>query len=189
MKIKDAIALEKRITIEDLSKIYLIPDGDWYRAYEWSAFLLRQIPSKRNIENTPLKVIKKFNDDLEYGLISVGLKETYFPNYLTENFDVTKTNAYDCDISVIDVKNCLVDINFELKNYECVLNEFKTKFEFSENSKKAIKKKASTSLIDMCDYKEVINAIMGFCVLDSTPFECCKFIQTLQKQIIANYSI
>ena len=73
MKQLTSIKLENRNSIEDLNKIYLIPDGGWYRLYEWSLYLIEIIPSKRNLENKNLKVTKKVDSELNDGLITSGI--------------------------------------------------------------------------------------------------------------------
>ena len=44
MKYSEIIELEKRTNIEDLYIIYFYKEGDWWRAYEWSSYLVANFP-------------------------------------------------------------------------------------------------------------------------------------------------
>lgn len=81
MKWDEVIELEKR-TEEDLYKINLILEGEFWHGYEWSAYLCNHFPSDKLGNEGALKPNrKKYNDG---DIISVGLKfssfDKYFPN-------------------------------------------------------------------------------------------------------------
>ena len=51
MKYSDIFQLETRQTIEDLYKIHFYQEGDWWRAYEWSSYLVLQFPNNLEDKN------------------------------------------------------------------------------------------------------------------------------------------
>lgn len=179
MKLVDIKSIEER-SQEDLFKIYLIPEGDWYRPYEWSAYLLNNVPSKRVQENKPLKITKKKNSVFKEGMIYSGLKESFFPNYLPENFEPKTIKFDDIDLLVIDVTDCFKENGIAFEEYPKLLNNFKETFEFLPTKAQDTNNTAIN--------KNLVDSILEFSVFDSTPFECCKFIQTLQRKIINEFS-
>jgi hypothetical protein len=183
MKQSVSIKLENRNNIEDLNKIYLIPDGGWYRLYEWSLYLIEIIPSKRNLENKNLKVTKKTVSELNDGLIMSGIQEISFPNYLLENFETKKIEFEGTEVLVVDVSDFVSERNFTLENYKDVLKEFKERFNFTDTTKKKVSNKAQ-KYDSNCSDKTLVDNIMSFSIFEHTPLECYNFIQTLQKQII-----
>lgn len=180
MRLIDIKSIEDREQ-EDLFKIYLIPDGDWYRLYEWSAYLLNNVPSKRVQENKPLKITKKKNSVFKEGMISSGLKESFFPNYLPENFEPKPIKFGDNDLLVIDVTECFKDNGIAFEEYLKLLNDFKETVEFTPSKTQYTNNNTTIN-------KDLVDSILEFSVFDSTPFECCKFIQTLQRKIINEFS-
>lgn len=182
MKLVDIKSIEDR-SQEDLFKIYLIPEGDWYRPYEWSAYLLNNVPSKRVQENKPLKITKKKNSVFKEGMIYSGLKESFFPNYLPENFEPKPIKFNDNDLLVIDVTECFKDNNIAFGDYPKLLNDFKETIEFLSS-----KTQDANNNNNNVTNKDLVDSIMEFSVFDSTPFECCKFIQALQRKIINEFS-
>lgn len=181
MRIIDIKAIEDR-SQEDLFKIYLIPEGDWYRPYEWSAYLLNNVPSKRVQENKPLKITKKKNSAFkEDGMIYSGLKESFFPNYLPENFETKPIKFGDNDLLVIDVAECFKENNITFEEYPKLLKDFKETVEFFPSKTQNTNNNTTIN-------KDLVDSILEFSVFDSTPFECCKFIQTLQRKIINEFS-
>lgn len=108
MTIKEVLKLENNAE-RDKNVIYLIQDGDsspWYRAYNWSAYLLEFYPN--NLEEfNRLKVTKrKIKSEKGVTIASVGLQETSFYKYMP-----------GCSFDKTTSKN-LVKIRIKPKDYD-----------------------------------------------------------------------
>lgn len=180
----NAIVLEQRTKIEDLFKIYLIPENGWYRVYEWSAYLINHIPSKKVQENKPLKTTKKKDKNNENGYIFVGLREEHFPNFLPENFESTVLEIEGANIITIDVERYFTDCGFTIENYKETLKEYKNAFDYTLAKPQKDKNNPSNALTND---NSLINTILSFKVLEHTPLDCYGFIQDLQKEIINSF--
>lgn len=80
MTYKEIFNAEKR-TKENSHLIHLYYEGVWWRAYEWSAYLLCHYPNNDN-NVQKLNPIKKETSLNENGLIFVGLQLKSFEKYL-----------------------------------------------------------------------------------------------------------
>lgn len=180
------IELENRKSKKDLFKIFLVPEGEWYRVYEWSAYLINHIPSKKVEENRPLKITRKKDKTLEEGNICSGLKSDYFKNFLPENFESEILNFKDVDVLSIDVKKYFTECDITFENYSEKLKEYKNSFEYS--LPKSQKEKNTSSEVVCNNDKSLIDKIMSFNTLGHNPLECYSFIQDLQRDIINSFS-
>lgn len=180
------IELEDRKSNEDLFKIFLVPEGEWYRVYEWSAYLINHIPSKKVEENKPLKITKKKDKVLKEGNICSGLKSEYFRNFLPENFETEILNFKDVEVLSIDVKKYFTEGNITFETYSEKLKEYKNSFEYSVPKSQKDKNTSSDNVYD--NNKSLIDKIMSFNTLGHNPLECYSFIQDLQREIINSFS-
>ena len=128
MKYSDIFQLETRQTIEDLYKIHFYQEGDWWRAYEWSSYLVLQFPNNLEDKNK-LKPTHKQCKENNDGIIFVGLRTSSFDKYLPNMKCVISEDKH----MIIDVKD-IVSSNFNLDNYINILSEWKNNFPVKENS-------------------------------------------------------
>lgn len=107
---------------ENLDMIYLFKDSNnsqWYKAYEWSAYLLEFITNNLE-ENNRLKPIKKQLINSNKTIINVGIPITSLEKFCDPSLIIDKqTNANQH----IAIKIKLSNITFE--NYKQKLNDWK----------------------------------------------------------------
>lgn len=88
MKYNDASSLEER-NENNLYEIHFYFEGDWWRAYEWSAYLATHYKTSEVSSLVPTKKSWSGNED---GIVLVGLKtqsfKKYFPELDVEDFYV-----------------------------------------------------------------------------------------------------
>ena len=132
MSVKEIFESEKRNN-NDIYDIHFYMEGSFWRAYEWSAYLSRNFPSKL-MEGERLKPLKKFTKDYENGYVQVGLQlssfDKYFPNVVDNDEVFEMLNKH----IVIHAKSFFIDSNFS--DYEKILIEWKNNIKASDKEKK-----------------------------------------------------
>lgn len=135
MGYKEHIKDETRTT-EDFLKIKLHKEGNFWRAYEWSAYLSRLFPSDLN-EIDRLKPLKKSlkGNKGEYVFVGLQMKslDKYFPNVSNNKlFEIHNDNTL-----VIYAEQFFKKEDFS--NYVDILNEWKIALTFLKKKKRKTK--------------------------------------------------
>ena len=86
MELKEIIEKENHRTEEDLHTIFFHKSGDWWRAYEWSAYLCSIFP-KVGDDTKTLTSLHKIENSLDYVFVGLQLVsfDKYFPSVHKEN--------------------------------------------------------------------------------------------------------
>ena len=168
MKVRQILEYENAV---DRSKdtIILIKDGEWWRAYEWSAYLLYNLIDD---EQKRLKPIRKDCSLVDSGFIMVAFK-TSSPNKYLED----KEASLDIQKDVIYIK---VD-GYDLTDDESdkILSEWKLKFELTSEPKKN-KKPSDVQSFSM---ETVIKTIQKFNIERATLLEDAAFVSKLKYMV------
>lgn len=139
MKYDIAHSLEKRNS-DNLFEIHFYFESDWWRAYEWSAYLAYHY-NNPNVE--PLNPTRKLWSKDEDGIILVGLKTNsftkYFPDISADDLSVEKKEVMIKCNSIFD--------GIDISNYENILSEWKRTFDFKEKVEKKMQPVQETSLV------------------------------------------
>lgn len=143
MKYSDIFIKETRNSEEELYQIHFYQEGDWWRAYEWSSYLVSQFPNSLD-EKHKLKPNRKEYKDNKDGIIFVGLKTSSFEKYLPN----IKYEIIENKHMIVDVKN-IVTINFNIDNYLTILSEWKNKFPLKETDNKKQEINRNNNIIDV----------------------------------------
>ena len=96
MKIIDIVNSEKRDK-DSLYLVHFIKTGDWWRAYEWSAYLSVMFTTKNGNSLNPIKRLLVENN-IEY--IYVGLQIKSFEKYFKGLIDIEKVNLESNKITI-----------------------------------------------------------------------------------------
>lgn len=175
MGYKEHIKDETR-TIEDFLRIKLYKEGNFWRAYEWSAYLCEFFPNGLT-EDEKLKATYKDVKGTDNGLIFVGLPTASFKKYLP-----TIENKYffnDKDgVKIIDASKEFEKIAFD--DIGNLLNEWKKKY------KTVLPKseKCSSNNFKYNNITNIIQSLKTFPIESKTPIECLLFLSNLKKKII-----
>ena len=142
MKYNDASSLEER-NENNLYEIHFYFEGDWWRAYEWSAYLATHYKTSEVSSLVPTKKSWSGNED---GIVLVGLKTQSFKKYFPE-LDVEDLIS-DKKEMVIKYNDILDNVN--INNYKTVLSQWKNSLDFKEKEKNAtsLSNKQKTNDID-----------------------------------------
>lgn len=140
MKYSDIFIKETRNSENELYQIHFYQEGDWWRAYEWSSYLVAQFPNALE-EKDKLKPIRRSYKENEDGIIFVGLKASSFEKYLPN----MKYNVIEDKHMIVDVSNIDLPI-FNINNYSTILYEWKNKYPFKETREKKEENKTTVEL-------------------------------------------
>lgn len=172
------IEIEKRNTNEELFKIQFYLEGEWWRAYEWSAYLCNMFFDTLE-DGNKLKAKHKESKSSENGIVLVGLKLTSFPKYFP-NISINK----------IDDKNITLDIreyvenDITVENYIDILDKWKGTIPFDKSKNKE----------DKCIIKEpseepimpIMQEILAYPLAKKSLIDNILFISHLKDTIIQN---
>lgn len=163
---------------ENLNYIYLIKDSNqqqWYKAYEWSAYLLEFITNTLP-ENKRLNPIKKQIENTDKTIINVG-------------FPLTSLNKF-CEPQIIKNKNiderqniCIQIIlpnEITLSNYKEKLNEWKNLIQVKTFTQNKNNQKSTNIYSQPTTFLTIMKNIMKFNTYGRSQEELIQFIENLK---------
>lgn len=187
MTYKECYEIEKRNS-DNLFRIYLIKDGDWIRAYEWSCYLLKLLPSKKKEEGISLNYMRKNWSYLpNEGLLAVGVKEIYLPPFLPSDVELIKETVNEHEVFVIDASKYLTDTDISFETYSKTLLEQKETVELPKSKPFNKNENSKNDCNNNNCISEILKEIIGFPILSKSPLDCYDFIKNIQSKIICNY--
>ena len=169
---------ENRLQNNALNQIYLYKcdskEGEepWYRAYEWSAYLLEFFPNNLAEKLKPTHYKQKNND-----IIQVGLQKNSFakflPNIDFSNIDLSKD-------SILISVNMQIYENVDFLQQESLLHQWKSQIplkEFKQNQKSHFNGGANSLPMSM---SKIISKVIAYQLYGKTEEELFKFIEELK---------
>lgn len=199
-KIADVLQIERnRQAPEDWNKIHLFQMGDFYRAYEWSAWLIVVITyndevRKQSRDRKPLKLLRKQLAKSDDTFCFVG-----FPIKSMEKFIPTRTNFESTENKHIIVTITLpqptdgTEVDYERLNK--AFTEWKASIQVSnkddiideDGNPRPPKQKPSTTAAHTATMPTagggIISQIMGYQLQEHSDIDNRLFIASLQKQL------
>lgn len=179
MKYLEIIELEKRTNIEDLYIIHFYKEGDWWRAYEWSSYLVTIFPNELD-DKHKIKPTRKSLKGTEHGIIFIGLKLSSFEKYLP-GIKVDNIEDEHIKIDVKDYINTIFDINSYYNNLITWKNNFKLKEEFKneniDNNKNEVLITSNNTIFS------IISEISSYQIENKTLIENTIFLSNIKNKI------
>ena len=172
MSVQEIFESEKR-NGDNLYDIHFYMEGSFWRAYEWSAYLSRNFPSKLN-EDERLKPLKKVTKDFEGGYVQVGLQLSSFEKYFPGVVDDDTVFEMQNKCIIIHAKSFFIDNDFS--EYENILNEWKNNVKLSDKEKKK-RREITTGRHNNVDDNSVDSLIRE---IISYPIENKNLVESLQ---------
>ena len=172
------IEIEKRNTNEDLFKIQFYLVGEWWRAYEWSAYLCELFFDTLE-DGNKLNPKHKESKSSENGIVLVGLKLTSFPKY----FPNIQINKIDDKNIIIDIRE-YVEKDITVENYIDILNKWKETIPINKSKNKedkSIIKEPSEEPI-----MQIMQEILAYPLEKKSLIDNILFISHLKDTIIKN---
>ena len=174
-KIKDILEIEsQRETIAQCRMINLFPEGTFYRAYEWSAWLcMRYIqqfkPTKRQFKNE------------EVSLVFVGFPTTSLQKFTPEGAEVSI--GEDKSVRIV-LAETVFNADTEVKSLHEDYENWKQSVPLSESGKKEIEAekygKVGGSPVRLTD---IMHKVLAYPIEQKSPMECMAFLAEIKKGI------
>lgn len=171
------------------NKIHLFKMGDFWRAYEWSAWLIAVITYNENVrqatkDRKPIHVTRMKRTDIDGTYCFVGFPvksvEKYIPE--RENFENVSDKHVTITIS-LPQPNDGTTLSFERMNE--AFEKWKDGIELTERNKKDSKATVTTSQPQQPMGGGILSQIMAYPLSERTAIENIQFIQSLKQQLSA----
>lgn len=179
MQLKEVFAKEQsRSEMVDYRTIHLIPEGTFYRAYEWSAWLCHRYvsqfkPTHRLLKNT------------EDSVVFVGFPMTSLERHTPEGATVAeqedKTMAVILPETVFGEKVTIEQLQTDFANWKKSVPLVKTKEQGTKNQDKNVKSEASV--------EEVLKRILAYPIEQHSPMEAMAFLSEIKQQLSERVTI
>ena len=179
MQLKEVFAKEQsRSEMVDYRTIHLIPEGTFYRAYEWSAWLCHRYvsqfkPTHRLLKNT------------EDSVVFVGFPMTSLERHTPEGATVAeqedKTVAVILPETVFVEKVTIDQLQTDFANWKKSVPLVKTKEQGTKNQDKNVKSEASV--------EEVLKRILAYPIEQHSPMEAMAFLSEIKQQLSERVTI
>jgi hypothetical protein len=179
MQLKEVFTKEQsRSEMVDYRTIHLIPEGTFYRAYEWSAWLCHRYvsqfkPTHRLLKNT------------EDSVVFVGFPMTSLERLTPEGATVAeqedKTVAVILPETVFGEKVTIEQLQTDFANWKKSVPLVKTKEQGTKNQDKNVKSEASV--------EEVLKRILAYPIEQHSPMEAMAFLSEIKQQLSERVTI
>ncbi len=178
MQLKDIFTKEQsRSEIVQLRTIYLVPEGTFYRAYEWSAWLCHRYvsqfkPTHRLLKNT------------EDSVVFVGFPMTSLERHIPEGATVAEQE--DKTIALVLAENIFGETTTEqlqtdFANWKKSVPLVKSKEQGTKNQDKNVKSETSV--------EEVLKRILAYPIEQHSPLEIMAFLSEIKQQLSERVTI
>lgn len=172
MEISDIQKLEYSRTLENISTIYLIKDGPtspWYKAYEWSAYLLENYNKELNQQNKLKPIHIQYKD---FTLINVNLQfkslQKYLPNIAIDESQINN------DYLTINL-NLNINNQENIEKYKDIINNWKNNIPFFQ-----YKQKQNTIYSQPSSFSHIMKEILSYQEYGKTQDDLLNFIYSLK---------
>lgn len=172
MKISDALKIEDNRCDKDASTIHLFKHGMFYRAYNWSAWLISLFLCTD--ENKLATLCKKYNGS-DNETVFVGFPVSSIEKFIPNQIGVIYTSENQVDIK-IDLPNG-VTYNDMVAQFEEWKNQIK-------NSNEEIKPNIKNKSINVIP-RDIMVDILSYPLEAKSPIENIEFISKLKRQLLS----
>ena len=186
MTIAEIISIEtKREESSQWNVIHLLKEGDWYRAHDWSAWLMSVFPFGEAVEK-PLKVLAK---KLKDGYIDafVGFPASSIGKYLPNNGNIEFQPISDTQIDVkIALPENIGEVTFE--NLNKMKEDWKNALPLVESKKqKREDREMSAQAPRIMRFSDIISRIVSLPIEDMSPRDAWDELRDLRRQVSAMF--
>ncbi len=186
MTIAEVIEMESaRQAPETWNVIHLTKEGEWYRAHDWSAWLMSEFPLVENLDK-PLKVIAK---KLKDGYIDawLGFPASSISKYIPNDNSITFHPISDTQIDVvIELPASIGDMTFENLNKK--KEEWKASIPITENKKQRREdREVAEQAPRITRITDVISRIVSIPIEDMSPREAWETLRDIRRQVTAMF--
>jgi hypothetical protein len=186
MTIAEIIKLEgERQDPSQWNLIHLVKEGDFYRAHDWSAWLMSAFPIGEAIEK-PLKVIAK---KLKDGYIDafLGFPASSIGKYIPNNGSVDFRPVSDTQIDVaIEIPAEIGEVSFD--NLSRMKEDWITSLPLIEGKKqKREDREVQEQAPRIVRFSDILSRIVSLPIEDMSPKDAWETLRDLRRQVSAMF--
>ena len=161
--------------------VHFIKEGDFYRAHDWSAWLVATFPFGEAAEK-PLKVIAKKMKD---GYIDAfcGFPASSIGKYIPQGTDFQAVSDIQIDVKV-EIAAEIGEVSFE--NLNKLKEDWKNGLPLQESKKQRREERESQELAPRgLRMSDIVNRLAALPMEDLSPMECYDILRNLKKQALS----
>lgn len=179
MQLKEVFSKEQsRKEVVDYRTIHLIPEGTFYRAYEWSAWLCHRYVSQFKPTH---RLLKNTEDSVVFVGFPMTSLERHTPEEATVMEQEDKTMAVVLPETVFGEKVTIDQLQTDFANWKKSVPLVKTKEQGTKNQDKNVKSEASV--------EEVLKRILAYPIEQHSPMEAMAFLSEIKQQLSERVTI
>lgn len=185
MQLKEVFAKEQsRKELVDYRTIYLIPEGTFYRAYEWSAWLCHRYVSQFKPTHRLLK-------NAEDSVVFVGFPMTSLERHTPEG--ATMTEQEDKTMAIILPETLFGETTTEqlqtdYANWKKSVPLVKSKEQGAKNQEQGAKSQDKNVKTDI-GIDEIVRRVLAYPIEQHSPMEAVAFLSEIKQQLSERVTI
>ncbi len=184
MTIAEIIAIESaRQEAESWNVVHLLKEGDFYRAHDWSAWLMSAFPFGEAIEK-PLKIIAK---KLKDGYIDAfcGFPASSIGKYIPQGMEFKPVSDIQIDVK-IEIPAEIGEVSFD--NLNKMKEDWKNALPLMEGKKQRREdREVSEQAPKIVRFSDIITRIISLPLEEMSPREAWETLRDLRRQVTALY--
>lgn len=176
---------------DNLFQIHLHRDGNWWRAYNWSAYLCQNYP--KNPEVKPLKATHRQTNGTD--VIFIGIQLDSFKKFLP-GIEVKEDTINDNHM-VFDVRDKFINQNITMDNCETIFQSWMEGYPIKDERKTSKNNKRNDIITDDIPFISSVpnrglgrETIMSICAdivrypyMERSPIEHSAYLKDIQRRI------
>ncbi len=185
MQLKEIFTKEQsRAEMVDYRTIYLIPEGTFYRAYEWSAWLCHRYVSQFKATHRLLK-------NTEDSVVFVGFPITSLERHIPA--DATVEEQEDKTVALILAENVFGEtpteqLQTDFANWKKSVPLVKSKEQGTKNQEQGSKNQDKNGMTDV-SVEGIMKRILAYSIEQHSPMEAMAFLSEIKQQLSERVTI
>lgn len=174
--LKEILENERNRTLDNIDKIFLYKDGNgpWYKAYEWSAYLLEYYPGGPEDKLKPTR--KPYNGDIS-SFVSVSFQLSSFDKFVPGKIIVSQDDkkiVLSCDIRKYEEP-----ISLEAKDN--ILDNWKKTIDLKDKKEKVVREQKNV-FGNHTSFTSILKSIITYDTYGKNGDELRTFINELKEE-------
>lgn len=186
MTYSERYKIEQRHNEDELFNLCLYKEGEFWRAYEWSAYLACHFDNGLKERLNPIRRTSK--DLKNESLIYIGVPQKSMDKYFPK---IGEPVVIEENYVVYNVQGKILDDNINLLNYSEKLQEWKNQTPFKKdekdnttNTSKLVAQNitTSTNILDIDSLHDVVVDLVSFDIMRHNGIETIAFFSAIQRR-------
>lgn len=176
MGIEEIVKVENNRGIENIDKIYLFLDagGPWYKAYEWSAYLMEFYPGNTGEK---LKAIKRGYKAINDPIVNVSIQLKSIDKYLPGKIIVEQNE----NMLILSANIKQYNDKIAVENFNEKLNSWKGTIELNDKRGKQTEKEQKNIFGSPVTFMKIMQNILTYDTYGKNEADLRDFVLTLKE--------